>query len=836
MESQVLQNSCVDLSTSNDNEENSSTSSSGNSTAMTAIEELKEMYTADPNAERVSLRGRHLTQEDAEAVFTFLQKHFPRLRHLDLRDNNLHELPQDFGARLPKLVALNLLNNSFRFRNGALRTLGETLQHCPCLKSLSLSLSSPAEEQVLLAMLPRLRILNGTPLPSTRNDSEGNPASPTMQELQQFCASPSVKVLVTSSTTPTQQKNLPSVDPEVATVAPKSSVVGPRRSVKNSIRPTELPTSISDDRTDWCKLLKVNRSQVSKGSTSTSAVRSDSTSSSVVSTKTFLQQLKAVVKAFHECDSLGKTSSGSKTKLFAQLDRHVELLAQQLKRQEPEDGKTELSEAMLQTRWSLLEVCAMFGSQKVTQADAGLGNGFGMLLAMQKQLLAAMQAQQRNVQAQIQDQPATTEESPAQNQQQLKLLLDVAEGLESDLEAVQLQLQQETARREQVEQENFELKRVRSGGKGNLKTGNLRPTVTRSASTTDNLGTANPQAFRRIRRCNSEHAGFVNSNSDAIEDIRAPEVPTSTSTQNTAPPATVSVRNLSLKQLVDLINCVYASKTKYDARATTAGAPRETMEQHLYTYLNTRFGLPKLIVDYASAVWKAAEHFAHRENDAAVFVALLRNRLDEGFLEIKRKLQSALVELLRAFFSAKYPKKQGKAIAALVQSRLDGLLHEEEWRNLLTYLYEPQDSATLKRLVQQKAEKYQAAQTQRKKLATNEKPNLSLLFVDFEQVLYSYQLQGRLELLDGFRRAFEELDIERVGVINRPRFVTLARRLAPTKPESAVTTLLETLDPFNHDVITFSDAANALLPDIRRVNAKTNPTSTPQPKSKKNAM
>ncbi|KAG6963527.1 hypothetical protein JG688_00008104 [Phytophthora aleatoria] len=69
---------------------------------------------------------------------------------------------------------------------------------------------------------------------------------------------------------------------------------------------------------------------------------------------------------------------------------------------------------------------------------------------------------------------------------------------------------------------------------------------------------------------------------------------------------------------------------------------------------------------------------------------------------------------------------------------------------------------------------------------------------------------------------FEELDPERVGVINRPRFVTLTRRLAPTKSESTVTTLLEALDPFNHDMITFSDAANALLPDIRRACVKAN--------------
>jgi hypothetical protein len=48
-----------------------------------------------------------------------------------------------------------------------------------------------------------------------------------------------------------------------------------------------------------------------------------------------------------------------------------------------------------------------------------------------------------------------------------------------------------------------------------------------------------------------------------------------------------------------------------------------------------------------------------------------------------------------------------------------------------------------------------------------------------------------------------------------------------------VTALLETLDPFNHDVITFSDAANALLPDIRRASDQANSNSAPQTKAKK---
>jgi hypothetical protein len=72
-------------------------------------------------------------------------------------------------------------------------------------------------------------------------------------------------------------------------------------------------------------------------------------------------------------------------------------------------------------------------------------------------------------------------------------------------------------------------------------------------------------------------------------------------------------------------------------------------------------------------------------------LALLRNHLDEGFLAIKRKLQRALADLLRAYLQSKHPLKPESAVTALVKARLGGVIFEDEWTELLTYLYEPQD-------------------------------------------------------------------------------------------------------------------------------------------------
>ena len=55
------------------------------------------------------------------------------------------------------------------------------------------------------------------------------------------------------------------------------------------------------------------------------------------------------------------------------------------------------------------------------------------------------------------------------------------------------------------------------------------------------------------------------------------------------------VRALTLKQLKDMIEEIYTSKSKYDQKYADAKLPRETMEQHMYTYLNQKYGLKVLI-------------------------------------------------------------------------------------------------------------------------------------------------------------------------------------------------------------------------------------------------
>lgn len=725
--------------------------------AMSALEELQELYKADPDTERISLRARQLERVDAETEYIHL--HFPHTRHLDLSENALDALPADFGQLLPKLVALDLTKNRLR----SVADLGEVLQQCASLKSLSVSLKSATEEKLLLVMLPKLRILNGTPLPgpssppppppdfaaeslvkpvhalatallspstasnsSTGGDGDSGrlaspppPPPPLPPNVRTEAASPALRISSPQDkrTLRLQFANLRSERQAVertrqrdfagATDAlllnrqqRRSATVSVSQAKKktSSVRPTETPASISDDRTDWRKLLKAPASVANDRAATTEA---------------FLTELKTVVKAFHA--SGGGSGGAQQLQVYDQLDRHVATLAAQLSRQESdallpngdddagadvEISRLTNSVAVLQTRWRLLEVCGVYGVERASGVDGELGGAFERLLAMQRQVLKALQLQQAAIAAKAQRLaavgvlPAPSQPQQPQLEQQMKTLLEVAESLESDLEAAQTRLKQEKAQRELLEQENWSLKRENDAYKRKspaaLPTFSQTPASAGFAAAAARASAERPLGAprQRVRQRTDAHG---HPQLTSLEPVSSHSQPATTVTP-AVPPA--RIRNLTLKQLVDLIQCITTSKLRADTRALEvagAGAPRETMEQHMYAYLNQRFGLHALIVDYASAIWKGCEAFASQANDVAVFLALLRCELDEGFLTVKHKLQQALVDLLRAYFQAAYPLKQERAIVALVQNRVQHDIFADEWRELLTYLYDAQD-------------------------------------------------------------------------------------------------------------------------------------------------
>eukprot|EP01029_Cantina_marsupialis_P007920 TRINITY_DN1903_c0_g1_i1.p1 TRINITY_DN1903_c0_g1~~TRINITY_DN1903_c0_g1_i1.p1 ORF type:complete len:660 (+),score=241.96 TRINITY_DN1903_c0_g1_i1:96-2075(+) len=287
--------------------------------------------------------------------------------------------------------------------------------------------------------------------------------------------------------------------------------------------------------------------------------------------------------------------------------------------------------------------------------------------------------------------------------------------------------------------------------------------------------------------------------------------------QSTQPPKEqkVAIRNLSLKQLKDHIEDIYNSKVKFDQKCADAHLPRETMEQHMYTYLNQKYGLRSLIIEHASAITKAINKYSNVDNDVAVFGKIMKNDIDEEFRFVQQQLKDTVQELLRVYLKGKFPLKTDDAINAILDKKMKGTVDEEEWVDIVKYMYNREDSLSLIVLIKDLAKEQTQMRTSPSRRAIRE-PEVkeSVKYGDFVKILLDFQLKGHEKFLAKFRRFFRDVDNGKSGVINEVQFRELLSRIDVHKTDADVNGLLELVDPYNNQKITFSEAVSVLSQEL----------------------
>ena len=78
-------------------------------------------------------------------------------------------------------------------------------------------------------------------------------------------------------------------------------------------------------------------------------------------------------------------------------------------------------------------------------------------------------------------------------------------------------------------------------------------------------------------------------------------------------------RVLTIKMMKDMINEIYASKEEYDKKCFESKLPKETMEQHMYTYLNQKYGLKSLIVEWATCLINGIKMYSSEDSEICLF-------------------------------------------------------------------------------------------------------------------------------------------------------------------------------------------------------------------------
>jgi len=156
---------------------------------------------------------------------------------------------------------------------------------------------------------------------------------------------------------------------------------------------------------------------------------------------------------------------------------------------------------------------------------------------------------------------------------------------------------------------------------------------------------------------------------------------------------------ISLKTLKDLINEIYISKENYDIKCEQYKIPKETLEEHMYTFLNKKYGLKNLIIEWAKNIISGIKYYSKKDSIVLLFGKIMRNEQEEKARYIIQKLSESIEELLLYYIKRQNPLKLMDDIEKIFQHKKNSELLEEEWKGIIYTIYEKKEAEEIEKKV-----------------------------------------------------------------------------------------------------------------------------------------
>lgn len=267
----------------------------------------------------------------------------------------------------------------------------------------------------------------------------------------------------------------------------------------------------------------------------------------------------------------------------------------------------------------------------------------------------------------------------------------------------------------------------------------------------------------------------------------------------------ISKRDYSLRQLLETINDIYNSKLENDKKLTQNHQQKLTMEQFLYHYLNNKYGLKNLVIEYASGIIQGIKDFSKKNSEVLLFAKILRNELEEQEILIISKLKETIHDFLIYYYQNKYQYKSKNEVDVLVQKCKSGILVEDQWKNIVGYLFSENENDLVNLI--QRIQKY--IDRQNSTIESNKKYGNSISYQKFIQLVIDYQIKLRSIYLKNFNHIFKMIDTDHNGIIFDYEFVKLVEmaNVYSTREEIEIKTqmMLKELDKYGNKNITYND-------------------------------
>jgi hypothetical protein len=83
------------------------------------------------------------------------------------------------------------------------------------------------------------------------------------------------------------------------------------------------------------------------------------------------------------------------------------------------------------------------------------------------------------------------------------------------------------------------------------------------------------------------------------------------------------------------------------------GITPETIEKHMYTYLQRKYGLKSQVIEQAGSILQGVRQFEKCNIEIYIFSKLLKNELEEDFITVVEQVGSTMTALLKSQIQSK---------------------------------------------------------------------------------------------------------------------------------------------------------------------------------------
>ena len=265
----------------------------------------------------------------------------------------------------------------------------------------------------------------------------------------------------------------------------------------------------------------------------------------------------------------------------------------------------------------------------------------------------------------------------------------------------------------------------------------------------------------------------------------------------------MNTRIINLTNLLDIINQTYKIRYNRIEKQKQGIYSKGTLEQDLYSYLKSKYGLKNLIIEWNLNILSSIQAYYKINGEVFLFASILKNELDENSIEVLTKIKNTVNNILNIIYDYNIKK-----IKDIKQNK--EFISENEWKVMSACLYSDDDF--LKDKFIKGVSNFILNLIKRKDLI--EKTGEKILFEDFMNILIIFNMKLRKSYLYNLYSLFIKEDNKRIGIINIDSFKQIIRNTGiikdPQKLEGVIEKLILIADKEGSGQITFNDIVQCL--------------------------